>query len=65
MLFRNKNGKLEEIKMYDFKNDLLYYTKIMDIKKEQNCKDDIQKIEKNDFSVSKMILSIEETTNNR
>ena len=31
MIFRNSNGTLIEINLYDFKNDYLYYTKIMTI----------------------------------
>lgn len=33
MLFRTITGELIEIKRYDFKNDKLYYEKIMEIKK--------------------------------
>ena len=33
MLFRTVDGKLIEINKYDFKNDKLYYTKIINIKK--------------------------------
>jgi hypothetical protein len=32
MLFRTVNGELVEINKYDFKNDKLYYEKIMEIK---------------------------------
>jgi len=31
MLFRTGEGKLIEIKKYDFKNDTMYYEKIMEI----------------------------------
>ena len=31
MLFRTVDGKLIEINKYDFKNDKLYYSKIMSI----------------------------------
>jgi hypothetical protein len=34
MLFRTKNGELIEINRYSFKNDKMYYEKIMEIKKE-------------------------------
>jgi hypothetical protein len=34
MLFRDINGKLIEINRYEFKNDKLYYQKIMEIKKQ-------------------------------
>jgi hypothetical protein len=34
MLFRDINNELIEINRYDFKNDKLYYQKIMEIKKE-------------------------------
>jgi hypothetical protein len=32
MLFRTSEGKLIEINKYDFKNDSLYYEKILNIK---------------------------------
>jgi hypothetical protein len=32
MLFRTIDGKIIEINRYDFKNDKLYYTKIMSLK---------------------------------
>ena len=34
MLFRDINGNLIELNRYDFKNDTLYYQKIMEIKKQ-------------------------------
>ncbi len=40
MLFRDSNGKVFEICKYHFKNDALYYQKIMEIKK------DVPKLEK-------------------
>jgi hypothetical protein len=33
MLFRTSEGKLVEIRKYNYKNDKLYYERIMDIKK--------------------------------
>ena len=33
MLFRTNNGKLIEIKKYNFINDKLYYQKIIEVKK--------------------------------
>ena len=33
MLFKTSEGKLIEIKKYNFKNDTLYYEKLLDIKK--------------------------------
>jgi hypothetical protein len=32
MLFRNSNGKLVELNRYDFKNDRIYYKKILSLK---------------------------------
>ena len=32
MLFRDSNGNLIELNRYDFKNDKLYYQKIIEIK---------------------------------
>ena len=34
MLFRDINGNLIKLNKYDFKNDTLYYQKIMEIKKQ-------------------------------
>jgi hypothetical protein len=34
MLFRDVNGNLIELNRYDFKNDKVYYQKIMEIKKQ-------------------------------
>ena len=34
MLFRTVNGELIEINRYDFKNDKMYYVKIMEIKRQ-------------------------------
>ena len=31
MIFRKSNGTLIDINLYDFKNDYLYYSKIMSI----------------------------------
>jgi hypothetical protein len=36
MLFRTIDGKIVEINRYDFKNDKLYYAKIMSIKNVSN-----------------------------
>jgi len=33
MLFRTREGKLIEIRKYNFKNDTLYYEKILEVKK--------------------------------
>ena len=32
MLFRNNEGKLVELNRYDFKNDSIYYKKILQLK---------------------------------
>lgn len=34
MIFRTITGELIEINKYDFKNDILYYQKIMEIKQQ-------------------------------
>jgi|UniRef100_A0A6C0HDC1 hypothetical protein len=44
MIFRKRDGSLIEIKRLDFKNDLLYYQKIMDLMMEE-------KTEKNEPNV--------------
>jgi len=44
MLFRDVNGNLIELNRYDFKNDKLYYQKIIEIKKQ------FTKLNKNEYS---------------
>ena len=44
MLFRDINGNLIELNRYDFKNDKLYYQKIIEIKKQ------FTKLNKNEYS---------------
>ena len=44
MLFRDSNGNLVELNRYDFKNDKLYYQKIMELKGQ------FTKLTKNDYS---------------
>ena len=39
MLFRDINGNLIELNRYDFKNDNLYYQKIIEIKKNTKLTD--------------------------
>jgi hypothetical protein len=46
MIVRNINGELIKINKYDYANDMIYYEKIMNIKKEFTkerlcCEDDI------------------------
>ena len=46
MIFRNNNGELVELNKYDFKNDLLFYKKIMEMKRsftKLNKPDEIKK----------------------
>jgi hypothetical protein len=51
MLFRDVNGNLIELNRYDFKNDKLYYQKIMEIKKQ------FTKLNKSEYSnYSKYII---------
>jgi hypothetical protein len=38
MIFRNNNGELIDIKRSDFKNDRLFYTKIMSVKSKKDTK---------------------------
>ena len=65
MLFRNKNGKLEELNLYDCKNDTSYYTKLKGIKNVSSDSNDFSHENKSNCSVSKIISLIEETTNHR
>ena len=45
MIIRNNNGKLVEIMRYNFKNDKLYYEKIMEITKQYILKNQSSKLE--------------------
>jgi hypothetical protein len=63
MLFRNKDGKLEEMNLYDFKNDITYYTKLKSIKKMSS--EYLNENHTSNCSVLKIISLIEETTNHR
>lgn len=44
MLFKNSNGELIEINKYEFKNDKIYYEKIMELK--QSIKEKSAKLKK-------------------
>ena len=46
MLFRTVDGKFIEINKYDFKNDKLYYEKILSIKKPLVNEKPLAKLEK-------------------
>jgi hypothetical protein len=46
MIIRTKNGELLEINKYDFSNDMIYYEKIMNIKKEFTKDDKYDKYDK-------------------
>jgi hypothetical protein len=63
MIFRNKDGKLEELKLYEFKNDFTYYSKVKSIKNTQNVLNVVD-IESGDLprSMSILLSRIEETT---
>lgn len=57
MLFRDINGNLVEINKYDFKNDKVYYQKIMEIKKQ------FTKSNKNCYSTYIINNTLKETSN--
>jgi hypothetical protein len=42
MLFRNKEGNLIEINKYDYKNDIIYYNKIMNNNNQIKTKEEIK-----------------------
>jgi hypothetical protein len=49
MIFRNNNGELVDLNKYDFKNDLVFYKKIMEMKRsftKLNKPDEIKKTSK-------------------
>ena len=45
MIFRISNGELVEINRYSFKNDKMYYEKIMEIKKQIVSKVETSKLD--------------------
>ena len=55
MIFRNKHGKLEELKLYDFKNDFTYYSKLKSMKHTQNA---LNMVETESGDVPRSISSI-------
>ena len=57
MLFRTANGEVVQINRYNFKNDKMYYEKIMEIKK--------QFINKNNSSKLDYWTKSKETFNNK
>jgi hypothetical protein len=57
MLFRTANGELVQINRYNFKNDKMYYEKILEIKK--------QFIKKNKSSKLDYWTKSKETFNNK
>ena len=70
MIFRNKHGKLEELKLYDFKSDFTYYSKVKSMKHTQNTQNtqnalNVLETESRDVprSMSSILSRIEETTN--
>jgi len=67
MIFRNKDGKLEELKLYDFKNDFTYYSKVKSMKHTQNALNALNALETESRdvprSMSSILSRIEETTN--
>ena len=62
MLFRDINGNLIEVNRYDFKNDKLYYQKIMEIKKQFTKSN---KNEQSNYSNYVINQLLKETFNNK
>ena len=62
MLFRDINGNLIELNRYDFKNDKLYYQKIMEIKKQFTKSN---KNEQSNYSNYVINQLLKETFNNK
>ena len=63
MLFRNSDGYLVEINRHDYKNDYIYYNKIMKIKHVLNTNTNINdtNIAKNTYSKQAISRLLEET----
>ena len=62
MLFRDINGNLIELNRYDFKNDKVYYQKIMEIKKQFTKSN---KNEQSNYSNYVINQLLKETFNNK
>lgn len=63
MLFRSHNGSMIIMNKYDYKNDELYYKKIIDVK---FSKSEVLNTFQNSVNYSNMLIDIllEKTTNN-
>ena len=59
MIIRNKNGDLIKMNRYDYTNDLIYYEKIMNIKKEftkeRECDNTSNLNKSSDFFIPKKV----------
>ena len=61
MLFRNQHGKLEELNLHDFKNDINYYVKLKSYKIRLNEKIDVcDNIDNSKKNLLSRILSLVE-----
>jgi hypothetical protein len=60
MLFRTADGKLVEINRYDFKNDKLYYQKIMEIKKQFTKSNKNEQTNYSNYVINQLLKKVEQ-----
>ena len=60
MLFRDSNGILIELNRYDFKNDKLYYQKIMEIKKQFTKSNKNEQSNYSNYVINQLLKKVEQ-----
>ena len=60
MLFRDINGNLIELNRYDFKNDKLYYQKIMEIKKQFTKSNKNEQSNYSNYVINQLLKKVEQ-----
>jgi hypothetical protein len=60
MIFRDNNGNLIELNRYDFKNDKLYYQKIMEIKKQFTKSNKNEQTNYSNYVINQLLKKVEQ-----
>ena len=60
MIFRENNGNLIELNRYDFKNDKLYYQKIMEIKKQFTKSNKNEQTNYSNYVINQLLKKVEQ-----
>ena len=60
MLFRDVNGNLIELNRYEFKNDKLYYQKIMEIKKQFTKSNKNEQTNYSNYVINQLLKKVEQ-----